>query len=219
MREKDATCLFGDSTPDDRMFHIPYRTLAAMHPELKEISITARARAGQMTRAIDDITEVLRTRRGLRANQANDFSISKPETIFATFGQITAILALVVIPISGAGLLVGGVGVMNIMLISVTERTREIGVRRAIGARRRDIITQFLIEAISLTATGGAIGILAGWVLSELVVRLLPSIPSIVPLWAVAVGFLVSVSIGLLSGLWPAVKAARLNPIEALRYE
>jgi len=121
--------------------------------------------------------------------------------------------------ISSLGLLVGGIGVMNIMLVSVTERTREIGVRKAIGARRSDIIWQFLLEAMTLTASGGVIGIVVGWLLSLAIRTFVPSLPSTVPLWSVVVGFVVATSTGLFFGMWPALKAARLDPIAALRYE
>ena len=120
------------------------------------------------------------------------------------------------VAISSVGLLVGGIGVMNIMLVSVTERTKEIGVRKAIGARRSDIVTQFLIEAAALTGLGGIIGILLGWGVALLISLILPSF---VPMWAPIVGFVVSVGIGLIFGLWPAISASRLDPIDALRYE
>jgi putative ABC transport system permease protein len=129
------------------------------------------------------------------------------------------VVALITVVISSIGLLVGGVGVMNIMLMSVTERTREIGVRKAIGARRRDIIGQFLIEAVTLTASGGAIGVLLGLLISGIINLLVPTLPSAVPLWAVMLGVLVSMGVGLFFGIYPAFRAARLDPVEALRYE
>jgi putative ABC transport system permease protein len=128
-------------------------------------------------------------------------------------------VALVMVVVSSIGLLVGGIGVMNIMLVSVTERTREIGVRKAVGARRSDITWQFLLEAMTLTASGGVIGIAAGWLLSAAIRTFVPSLPSTVPLWSVVAGFTVATSVGLFFGLWPALKAARLDPIAALRYE
>jgi putative ABC transport system permease protein len=128
---------------------------------------------------------------------------------------LTALLLLFAL----IALTISGVGIMNIMLVSVTERTREIGVRKAIGARRSDITWQFLLEAMTQTAAGGLMGIFVGWDISILIRTFVPSLPSTVPLWAVAAGLIVSVSVGLFFGMWPALKASRLDPIVALRYE
>ena len=135
------------------------------------------------------------------------------------FRQITAVTFLVMAVLSSIGLLVGGIGVMNIMLVSVTERTYEIGIRKAIGARRADILVQFLLEASVLTFLGGIAGILFGWAIALLSRLVFTSIPASVPLWAALMGIVVSVSVGLFFGLWPANKAARLDPVVALRYE
>ena len=128
-------------------------------------------------------------------------------------------IGLVAIAISCLGLLVGGIGVMNIMLVSVTERTKEIGVRKAIGARRRDIVRQFLFEAMMLTFLGGVLGVLLATGISKLIMLLIPSLPATIPLWAVITGLTVSIGVGLIFGVWPARKASRLDPIECLRYE
>jgi len=135
------------------------------------------------------------------------------------FHSVTAMVALVMVVLSSIGLLVGGIGVMNIMLVSVTERTREIGIRKAIGARRADIVLQFLTEAVVLTGLGGLIGMSFGWSISLLCRLVFPSLPTAVPLWAAVLGVVVSVAIGLFFGIWPANKAARLDPVVALRYE
>jgi putative ABC transport system permease protein len=211
--------LFGGDGFDDRFIWVPFGTLAKMHPEITDINIVAKAQQGSLSRAFDQVIDTLRRRRGVASSEPNDFSISTPDAIFETVRDMTAVTAMIVIPICLFALMVGGVGVMNIMLVSVTERTKEIGVRRAVGARRFDITWQFLVEAMALTGMGGIIGIAAGWLISTTVHALIPAIPSSVPLWSVLLGFGGSVGIGLVFGLWPAMKAARLDPIEALRYE
>jgi len=172
-----------------------------------------------MEEAQDEIRSVLRRRRHVKPEEPDNFGMATAESLISEFHQIIGTVALVMVVISSIGLLVGGIGVMNIMLVSVTERTREIGVRKAIGARRSDITWQFLLEAMTLTGAGGVLGIVGGFILSLLIHTFVPSLPSTVPSWSIAVGFLVSVSIGLFFGLWPAMKASRLDPIVALRYE
>jgi putative ABC transport system permease protein len=149
----------------------------------------------------------------------DNFAISTAEQMIDQFRQLTFVTGLVMVVLSSMGLLVGGIGVMNIMLVSVTERTREIGVRKAIGARRRDIVRQFLTEAVVLTSVGGLLGMTLGWLVSIASRLAFPNLPTLVPLWAVLLGIGVSVGIGLFFGIWPASKAARLDPVDALRYE
>ena len=217
--EKAPGSLFGGDPVEDRELLVPFDTIKRDHPEIKDITINARAQPNQFGRMVDQITELMRRRRGVTSNQPNNFGVSTPGSIFEVIAQFAAVASYIVFPLSAAGLLVGGIGVMNIMLVSVTERTKEIGVRRAIGARKADIIWQFLTEAITLTAVGGLIGIFIGWVVSMGLHKLAPTLPTVIPLWAVLMGFGVSCSIGLIFGIWPAMKAARLDPIEALRYE
>ena len=204
---------------NDRNIYIPYFTFRKFYPDAKENFITAVALPGRLDQAKDEVTSLLRRRRNVKWSQPNNFGISTADAIIKQFREIMGTVVLVTVLISSIGLMVGGIGVMNIMLVSVTERTREIGVRKAIGARRSDIAWQFLLEAMTLTGLGGTMGILAGYTLSFLIRTAVPALPSAVPLWSAIAGFIVSVSIGLFFGLWPAVKASRLDPIVALRYE
>jgi putative ABC transport system permease protein len=174
------------------------------------------ARKGMMDEAKDQITDLLRVRRQVPFGEPDSFGLQTAELFLSSFRSILSGVAIAMVGVSSVGLMVGGIGVMNIMLVSVTERTREIGVRKAIGARRADIMWQFLIEAATLTGFGGLVGLSIGWLLTFLL-RLV--LPSYVPLWAPIGGFVASVGIGIIFGLWPAWKAARLDPIESLRYE
>jgi len=209
---------FGENGMDNAV-DIPLRTAQSRYPQVDRFMITAKARPGMREGAYQEVEGVMRRVRRLATGVEDDFAISTPDQIIQQFDNITSLIGLVAIAISALGLLVGGIGVMNIMLVSVTERTREIGVRKAVGARRRDIIGQFLVEAMTLTGAGGLLGIAIAILITMLVGALVPSLPSAVPLWALIAGFTVSVAIGVFFGVWPAVKAAQLDPVEALRYE
>jgi len=204
---------------DDSRVLIPYFTMRKMFPNAKEHMIIAIAYPGLLDKAQDEIRAILRIERRVPFNAPDTFSITTAEQMIEQFHSVTATVAVVMVILSSIGLLVGGIGVMNIMLVSVTERTREIGIRKAIGARRSDIIVQFLTEATVLTAMGGMIGLFIGWLISRLAGLVFPNLPTAVPLWAAVLGVLVSVGVGLFFGIWPAGRAARLDPVEALRYE
>jgi putative ABC transport system permease protein len=208
------------SNPDDNVAEMPIGTLWKLHPEQKDLILVAKTFTQEdMPRAIEQIEQILRIRRGVPANKDSDFSISTQDTFTDLWNQISSGIFTVMFAISSIALLVGGVGVMNIMLVSVTERTREIGVRKAIGATQRDILTQFLFEAMALTAVGGILGILTGGAIAVLIRSLVPFLPASVSIFWVAIGFATSVGTGLIFGMYPAYRAAILSPIEALRYE
>ncbi|HEY1496269.1 MAG TPA: ABC transporter permease [Candidatus Solibacter sp.] len=204
---------------NDKAVLIPYQSFKKAYPEAKDHFICVLVEPGKMDQARDEVTELLRRRRHVKPSEPDNFGVSSAELVIGQFRQLIATVGLVMVVISSIGLLVGGIGVMNIMLVSVTERTREIGVRKAIGARRSDIVWQFLLEAMTLTAFGGVVGILVGWLLSVAIRTFVPTLPSTVPVWSVVAGFTVATSVGLFFGLWPALKAARLDPIAALRHE
>jgi len=210
--------MFGQS--QDNLVGIPITTLMKYFPyDLENIEITLTPKKhGYIQETIEQVINVLRKRRKVGFGKPNDFAIYTQDTIIDLYNQITGAAYLVMIVISSISLLVGGIGVMNIMLVSVKERTREIGIRKAIGARPTDILRQFLIEAIFLTGTGGVIGIILGFCIAFLVKAVTPLPASVTP-WSVFLGFFVSVSVGLFFGIFPAQKAAKTDPIVCLRYE
>ncbi|HET9481627.1 MAG TPA: ABC transporter permease [Candidatus Polarisedimenticolia bacterium] len=207
--------------PGDNRLFMPLTTFDSLYPDVEKqwgtIIATVPKSPELMMKAMEEGREVLRRRRRVPPEAPDDFAIVTPDAFISTFRQITGGIAAVLTFISSIGLLVGGVGVMNIMLVAVKERTREIGVRKAVGARRSDITMQFLTEAMTLTGLGGIAGIMVGLSISWLTGRFSP-LPSATPLWAVVLGFLVSVSVGLFFGIYPAFKAASGDPIESLRY-
>ena len=213
---RPAASFFGDT--DTRVL-LPYGMMQKMYPGAHEVAIVVTAQPGKLPEAQDEVRTVLRIARRVPYDKPDNFALSTAEQMVSDFRQITAMTFLVMVVLSSIGLLVGGIGVMNIMLVSVTERTHEIGIRKAIGARRTDILIQFLLEAAALTGLGGIAGIIFGWLIALLSRLVFTSIPAAVPMWAAVLGIVVSVGIGLFFGIWPANKAARLDPVVALRYE
>jgi putative ABC transport system permease protein len=203
---------------EDRRVLIPFSTFKKTYPSADEINIRAQAYPNMLDTAVDQMKEVMERRRYVPYGGKDNFSITTAEQTVEEFHNIMQMVYLAMVVLSSIGLLIGGVGVMNIMLVSVTERTREIGVRKAIGAKSGDITWQFLLEAMTLTGMGGVLALILVNAL-VLLIRVLLQWPGVVPVWAAVTGIAVSVSIGLIFGVWPAVKAAKLDPVEALRYE
>ena len=216
--EKRKAGFFGENEEDNAVY-IPFRTAQKVAPAKGYLLLVIKARSGQTTEALQQSEDILRRRRNVKFGDPNNFDIKTADKFIEQFDSITAMVGLIAIAISSLGLLVGGIGVMNIMLVSVTERTKEIGVRKALGARRKDIVRQFLFEAMTLTFLGGILGVVLAVGASKLIMFLIPALPASIPTWAVVSGLTVSVGVGLLFGVWPARKASRLDPIECLRYE
>jgi len=218
--DKQKSLFGGGKNPDDNFAYFPITTFHKLHPEVLDYWISAKFDDQKNKQLVEDeIRELLRRRRKVRNEAEDNFAIFGADSITRLWTEITGGLFLLMFGLSSVGLLVGGVGVMNIMLVSVTERTREIGVRKALGAKKRNILTQFTLEAITLCAVGGVIGVAAGAVITLLIHAIFASIPAYLSALWVIVAFVCSCGIGLIFGIYPAWKAANLNPIDALRYE
>jgi putative ABC transport system permease protein len=215
--EKRKNSFFGENGEDNAVF-IPFETGRKLSPRSEEMMLHIRAKSGMLAAGLTQVEDVLRRQRKLTFSQPNNFDLSTADRIIEQFDGITLYVGLFAIAISAVGLLVGGIGVMNIMLVSVTERTKEIGVRKSIGARSRDILRQFLTEAVFISEVGGILGIILGVIGGDLLAMWLKA-DLIFPFgWAIA-GLVVCSAIGIGFGLYPAYRAASLDPIEALRYE
>ena len=214
----EASSLFGGGSSSLAM--IPHSTFTKVADWFKGWLdfVVLPTDAATVTDAQDDVIAALRVKRGLRPSQENNFSVVTQDKLMETFNAVTSGFFLVMLALSSVGLMVGGVGVVAIMMISVTERTREIGVRKALGATRREILFQFLVEASSLTLIGGAIGLAVGAVIAWAIASFTP-VPAAVPLWSVVAALVASAVTGIFFGMYPATKASRLDPVEALRYE
>jgi putative ABC transport system permease protein len=209
----------GRNTADNQAY-FPLSTFRQLHPEIKDFWITVKYdNPAHKALVTEEIRELLRVRRGLRVEQDDNFAIFGPDSLTRLWNSLTSGLFLFMVAVSSVGLMVGGVGVMNIMLVSVTERTREIGIRKAIGATKNNILIQFTLEALTLCAVGGVLGILAGSLFTLILHFAVPFLHAMLSLAWVLIAFVVSCVIGLVFGIYPAWKAASMDPIEALRYE
>jgi len=209
---------FGENRQDN-VISIPAGTVARRYPDAKQAILYARARPGQLPAAKVEMEFLLRRLRRLAPGAENDFNLSTAEQIISQFDQISAQIGLATFALAAVSLIIGGIGIANVMVISVTERTREIGTRLAIGAKRRDVLSQFLIEASLLSAVGGLVGVAISWAIGFLLSVWAPAFPSVPPAWAVVGGLASAVTTGLVAGYLPARRAAGLDPVEALRYE
>jgi putative ABC transport system permease protein len=206
--------------PEDNIALVPFSMIRKLHPEFKNVVLMAKADTTEnLPLVVDETREYIRRMRKLASDQDDDFAILTTDTFLDLWKQISSGIFIVMLAVGSVALLVGGIGVMNIMLVSVTERTREIGVRKAIGARRANILLQFLLEAVTLAGIGGVIGVLLGSSIVLCIRLAFSSFPATVSPMLVLLGVSVASMIGIFFGVYPAWKAARLNPVEALRYE
>jgi putative ABC transport system permease protein len=209
---------FGENRQDN-VISIPAGTVARRYPDAKQVILYARARPGRLPAAQVEMEFLLRRLRRLPPGAENDFSLSTAEQIISQFDQISAQIGLATFALAAVSLIIGGIGIANVMVISVTERTREIGMRLAVGAKRRDVLSQFLMEASVLSAVGGGVGVGISWAIGFLLSVWAPAFPAVPPAWAVVGGLASAVTTGLVAGYLPARRAAGLDPVEALRYE
>lgn len=216
--EKREAGFFGENEEDSKIF-MPYRTARKVAPTRDAVLHVAQAKPGFLNEAVEEIEGILRVRREVPTGAPNNFDVKTADDFMKQFDGMIAGIGAAAIAISCLGLLVGGIGVMNIMLVSVTERTKEIGIRKAIGATRGAIVFQFLSEAMALTLLGGLIGVVLSVGISNLLLLLIPSLPAKIELWMIVLSLVVSIGIGLIFGVLPARKASKLDPIECLRYE
>jgi putative ABC transport system permease protein len=218
--DKQKTPFGGGKNPADNAAYFPLGTFENLHPEQKDMWVAVKFDDPANKALVEEeIRELLRVRRHVKVEAEDNFEIFGPDSLARLWGQLSVGLFSFMLAVSSVGLMVGGVGVMNIMLVSVTERTREIGIRKALGATKRTILTQFTTEAVTLCAVGGIIGVLVGAMITWIVYFLPIGLPATVSIVWVTVGFTVACGIGLIFGIYPAWKAANLDPIEALRYE
>lgn len=207
-----------DSKSDNHVV-IPLSTFLKMYGDKRSLNITVQAKSAEVfEQAKEEVIDIMRAQRGLKPSEENNFAIWSSNTLIDTFNKMTVWIKVAAIGICGVSLLVAGIGIMNIMLVSVTERTREIGVRKAIGGQKRHIMTQFIVEAVVLSEIGGIIGVGMGFLVGAIFGKA-TNMPTAVPMWSVVLGLVFCSFVGLVFGIWPAAKAANLKPIEALRYE
>jgi len=216
--EKRKAGLFGENE-EDRAVVMPLRTARKVAPHKEDTLLIIKAKSNRVQEALEEAEGILRQRREVKFGEANNFDIKTAGAFIKQFDSVIGGIGIAAIAISCLGLMVGGIGVMNIMLVSVTERTKEIGIRKALGATKSAIVMQFLMEAMTLTFFGGLLGVVVAIGISQLIMLLVPSLPAIIEYWSIALALVVSIGVGLIFGVLPARKAAKLDPIECLRYE